>query len=230
MDAKDQKKYQIVMGNRGRNWRTGAVEFCGSTTRLNLSLSSAEKAREVVRIAEIETYRIEELEEGQHWDGKTVEESLDMTAFYARTKAEKEAEDKAKEERVALINALPEKFDVETGIEGLDMWVRREEYSYKPSYSSKIQGYFKIEFMTVKRSADGRDCGWFLLDNYLTKDGKFMKKRFKEDLGILFGSDVEARIMARYGDPRVFFNLTDSAYRAVQKMVRNPEDYQHLEA
>ena len=161
------------------------VGFDGNVESLRLRANTIAQAKEILKIAGVTIYQIFDTTIHEGFDGKLVFESPEITEWKEKKEEERKRVKKRQEEKVIKINALPEIFPIK--VEG-GYWVKRAEATFRSGYSHRIQWGLTIE------KQKGNFSEMVGLYNYVTRDGKLLKKRITEELGI---NEKDAREILR---------------------------------
>ena len=177
-------KCTIIIGRKHEDYwdskNKGKLVFSGNFDSTNLRLDSVKVAKEIAKLAKIDCYRVMRLDDsygGYRYSEPALYETPDITEFFQKEKKEAEEYNALQNRRVKAINKLPKKKLVRGhGIPGVKIYVTRSDYTYHKSYSSSIQGY--VGMFAEKNGQTKDNLG---ISSYKTRDGKFKRKKFKDD-------------------------------------------------
>jgi len=127
-------------------------------------------------------------------------------------KQTKEDFDNAQTEKTAKINALPKTFEIGIPIIDATFEFARSDAEYSAAYSSKVKGG---GITLRKKGADDDYRCYIYMDNYTTKDGKFLVKRFAGDMKHIFGD------AALQFDPKDLLTVLVNRQKELTAMIRN---------
>ena len=171
------EEYRIGIAEERKNW-DGELEP-GSFNGFSWKFESIEQVRKVIEARGAKYWYIEK-------DWEKVEVSPAYQEWTDKEKKERDDHNKAQHEKVARINLLPTRFEVDTkGVEDLEMWIERSEYSFDPVYSSNVRGGFSVCYKSGWREDDH-----FWIDRYKSRDGKLLTSNFMKEAKYRFSKEA----------------------------------------
>jgi len=189
-------KCTLLVGQKTQSWmsREEKVVFSGNYNSTNLFFSSVKKAKQAAALADVDCFRVMEVSgeyDRYNYSDDPLYETADITAYWKKSKKDKEDRDKDMNRKVEAINKLSDILDVtELKLENgsvVKIVFTKGEYLYNRALSHNLRGYVKVIIKREGRVV--RDMFW--ASDYIKRDGRVMIKKFKEDFYYKFGVNVE---------------------------------------
>jgi len=193
-------------------------QFTGNFERTNLKLKSVEDAIKIAEIANVDCYRIMQLNDRDdfYYRDKPLLETEDITYFNIRQIEDSEDFDYNQNQRVKLINKLPTIFELgDFGLDGLSVQLERSEYTYRKGYSKTLNGNVNFKIMVNNKVVDR----YFSLDVFTSKNIRYLIKKFER---YFFGSSGVYRKEKPkdFNSKKFLIDLTNEKEKVLNKIYR----------